>query len=100
MVLMSLGSNGGSQLKLALTELASKKEAVRSVPVQAEMAFARLTPMLQEAQRVQQAAKDAFKAAGQDRIRVTLHGGEALRLRFDVSAYFIKFAAALAGANR
>lgn len=98
MALMSMGTHGEAQLKQALEALESKKDATRSVPMQAEMAFSRIVPMIPEdAEKAAKAAKEAFTGPRQDRIRASVSGGDSLHLRLDVSAYFIKFGAAMAG---
>ena len=91
------GAEGLSVMKeaLALTPKAS-------VPLRVEFSLASLAaPISKDQKAAPQAAKEAFaKDKDSDKIRFTVEGGKALKLRFDMKAQVIKFFSLLQKAEK
>jgi hypothetical protein len=86
--------------------LAALKEAAAAPPkagpaLRAEVAMGPLAPLLaQQHKSAPEAAKEAFKGAGGDRVVVTLAGGKSLRLRATMKAPVIHFFALIQQAEK
>ena len=98
-LLFALGSHGDAQLKHCLETLAANRETGATTGLQAELAVSRIAMVAGDEQnaRFQAAIKQAFKAPGQDRIRISIQGGDGLHLRVEVSAYMLKFFVVMTG---
>jgi hypothetical protein len=96
-VFVTAGDQGQSLLKEAL---AREPRVAKLVDV--EMSMARLVPLMaQDNPAAPKAAKEAFGTdKGGDRIRLTLEGGDALKLRLGVKAPLVKFFAQIEEAKK
>jgi hypothetical protein len=91
-VLFAVGEHGMKALKDALGALRDGAVSTTS-PVQFEMSLGRLAPLAKEEQeKFTEAAKKVFvgEAKDRDRVRVSLQGGDSLRLRIDLNAEIVK----------
>ena len=97
-ILFAVGEHGMDALKQALGAMGSRADRA-TAPVQLEMSIARLAPLAKEDQeKLQEAAKKVFTgdAKGKDRVRVSLQGGDTLRLRLEANAEIMKLIAEVA----
>lgn len=97
-VLVAVGEHGLKGLQDSLSALRSGPDQGTS-PVQFELSISKLAPLAKEDQeKVVEAAKKVFvgEAKGKDRVRVSLQGGDTLRLRVGLNAEIIKLVAELA----
>jgi hypothetical protein len=95
-----LGENGLATIKEALAA-----QPQTAAPIQGELALSALAPAIAIDRKddkgvVAQAAQDAFKDKGSDRLRFTLEGGQALKIRFSMQAPVIKFGSQLDKAEK
>ena len=103
-VLFALGKHGLPALKDSIARLDRATPAKDTDPVQMEFSFLKITQMDPEsfkagdAEAIRKALAGAPKGA--DRMRFSLLGGEALRIRFDMSLDLIKAFAALGKARQ
>jgi len=98
-VLLALGKHAKETLQDALNRL-DRGVVVGTAPIQMEMSLSRLAPLApDDAAQVQTALKKVFTGedSDKDRIRLSLTGGDSLRLRLEVSTLLIKVGAMLAG---
>jgi hypothetical protein len=92
---VAVGDKGVSALKEALAAPAKP-----GVPLRLEVSLARLAPAINNTPKdAVKAAEEAFKQKDSDRVRVTLEGGDSLRLRASMKAAVIKFLAIMADAG-
>jgi hypothetical protein len=99
-LLVTMGEHGLEVMKETIAAL-DRPAAGAAPPVQLELAVARVALLnLEERERIEQALAKAFPGGpqGRDRVRVTLQGGDALRLRFEAPAEIIRVIAELAPA--
>lgn len=87
-IFLALGEKGLEALKDALAQ-----KSVASPIALAELSMARLVPLLtREHPAASEAAKEAFAGgSGNDKIQVTLEGGDALKVRMSMKAQLVKF---------
>jgi hypothetical protein len=89
-MLVSLGEGGLEAIKQALAGAAAAAPGL-----EIDVAVARLAPLMGKShkQDPRQAAQKAFGAAGKDRdrIRITLTGGQGLKLRMEMSSAVLQF---------
>jgi hypothetical protein len=91
-IVISVGEHGKEGLTKALTALKSAADST-TAPVQFEAALSQLAPLAPEDQdKFREAAKKVFAgdAKNKDRVRLSLQGGDALRIRFDMNAEIVK----------
>ncbi|HZT82659.1 MAG TPA: hypothetical protein VFA26_20690 [Gemmataceae bacterium] len=87
---MAVLAAGEDALKALKDALALEPKAARTL--QAEVSLKRLAPLMaKEHKAAPKAAEEAFKAPHDDTIRLTLEGGQSLRLRASMKAAVIKF---------
>jgi hypothetical protein len=93
---LAAGEGGLAALKQALDAKAGQAELVRL-----DMAVARLAPLMARDQpAAPQAAKDAFKNPGDDRISVRVSGGDTLKTEIHAKVAVLKFLALIGEAKQ
>jgi hypothetical protein len=102
-ILMSMGKHGLSALKDAIGKLDRATPAKDTDPVQLELSFLKIAQIEHNGWEsgVADIVRKTFAAApkGADRLRLSLHGGESLRVHFDMSLELVKVAAAVGKAR-
>jgi hypothetical protein len=96
-VLVTVGQHGPAAMKEALDQL-GKPAASDAAPIQIEVSLSKILPLSPEnREQLMEAAKKAFAGADKDhdKVRLSLQGGETLRLRLEADAAILKLAAAL-----
>jgi hypothetical protein len=94
---VTVGQQGLAAMKEAI-DGAGKAAGKGGAPVQFEVSVSKVVPLSPENQeKMAEAVKKVFTGADQnrDKVRITLQGGEALRLRIEADAAIIKLVAAL-----
>lgn len=90
--MVAVGQHGATALKEALSVVGKAKDAA-TAPVQVEVSAGRLAPLAPEDQeKLAEAVKKVFGGAdkGKDKVRLSLRGGDALRLRLEADAHLLK----------
>jgi hypothetical protein len=88
---VSLGEDALAALKGAMAAAPTAGQ-----PLQVEVSLARVAKLMAKAQKAApEAAQKAFKAPGSDKVRLTIEGGDSLRLRLSAKARVVTFLGAL-----
>lgn len=92
--LVAVGKNGLAHLEKALRSLASSSAAGGQHPMKMELHLSQLIGLEKDPEKrakAKQLAAEIFKDRQQDDVNVTLQGGDAFRLRLDVSTHIVPF---------
>jgi hypothetical protein len=98
-VLLGIGKHAKEAMLDALNKI-DRGIVFGTAPMQVEMSFRRLAALAPEnAEKIAEVIKKIFTGedSDKDKVRITLTGGDSLRLRLEFSALLIKAAASVAG---